>query len=95
MLFGGFGADKSARACLPFGRRDRAPAQSGAGRLEALVCDTSPLAFAFRLSATKPMNLPLEGPSDGFGRPMPRAAKIARAFRQARQICLKSAEIHA
>jgi hypothetical protein len=59
--------DKSARACLPFGRRVAAPAQSGAGRLEIFVCCPTPFAQRpLALWATKPMNLAPQGPSDGF-----------------------------
>jgi hypothetical protein len=56
--------DKSARACLPLGRRD-ALAQPGAGRLDSIGL----LPLAQRrpaLRTTKPMGLPLEDSSDGF-----------------------------
>jgi hypothetical protein len=47
--------DKSARACLPLGRRDAAPAQSGAGRLEVfgwLHLADCPTAFGLMANET-------------------------------------------
>jgi hypothetical protein len=58
--------DKSARACLPLGRRD-APAQPGAVRLDGFGYCPTPLAQRRpALWAMKPMNAPLERSSDGF-----------------------------
>ena len=69
------------------GRREAAPAQTAAVRLESAVSCPTPLAVALRLSATKPMNRPLDGPSDGFGRPCRRVR--ARTHRRC-QRCVKS-----
>jgi hypothetical protein len=46
--------DKSARACLPLGRRETAPAQAGTGRLDRLgLLHATPCPTAFRLMDNK------------------------------------------
>jgi hypothetical protein len=51
---------KSDRACLPFGRRDSAPAQAGAAGFPSRIPGPTPLALRLAPSGNGPGHAPLE-----------------------------------